>query len=465
VYPSTIKSSAFPKVQDKLLSVGVKFDPWQQGFGTIALGVDGPDCTGKWASTIGGVVASIPRQVGKTFTIGHLLIGLCLLFPGLRAIWTSHHLRTTGNTFRSMQGMVRKKKVWPHIESVRLVNGEQEILFKNGSVIMFGARALGFGRGMDKIDIEVFDEALILPLRALEDMVPATNQAQNPHGGLLFFIGTPPRPTDEGESFTAKRQQALDGNADDDMVYVEFSADPDADPNDRSQWPIMNPSYPSRTPLESMLRMRKNMPDEDAWRREAMGVWDAEASMDVVSATRWEQLKAIGPEPEAPPSSFGVAAHDGQFSVVACWAGGDARFLEEVFAHIRLDSVSDWITARAPRRAPVLVPNYGAAAPLLPILQAKRVDARLAPASETARGCELLVAGCDEGWLTHADQESLKDSLAGAKKKLGRNGAGWTFDLKNSVRNAPSMALALALAGAAGRREPGPRRVRKAVIG
>ena len=270
VYPGTITESVFPVVEARLVEVGVGFDPWQRGFGTLALGLDKGR---KWASTIGGVVASIPRQVGKTFTIGHLIIGLCLVFPGLRVIWTSHHLSTTGNTFQSMQGMIRKPKMFRHVEDIRLANGEQRIVFKNGSVIMFGARSQGFGRGLDAIDVEVFDEAQKLGLAALEDMVPATNQARNPHGGLLFFIGTPPRPIDDGEAFTQKRRQALSGAAKN-MVYVEFSADADAKLDDRSQWPKANPSFPWRTPVESMLRMKENMPDDAAWRREALGIWD-----------------------------------------------------------------------------------------------------------------------------------------------------------------------------------------------
>src|SRR5690606_16206925 len=162
----------------------------------------------------------------------------------------------TTNTVGSMQGMVRRRKVWPHIapNGIRTANGEQEIKFADGSIIMFGAREHGFGRGMDAIDVLVFDEAQILSLKALEDMVPSTNQARNPHGALVFFIGTPPRPTDDGEAFTAKRTRALAGDAED-MMYVEIGADPDADLDDREVWAQMNPSFPHRTPVESMLRM------------------------------------------------------------------------------------------------------------------------------------------------------------------------------------------------------------------
>ena len=112
VIPKGIVTSQFPRVYKRLQDVGVSFDRWQQGFGQIALGCRE---SGKYAASIGGVVASIPRQVGKTYTVGNLIIGLCLEFPGMRVIWTSHHNRTTTNTFRSMQSMVRKKKVWPHV--------------------------------------------------------------------------------------------------------------------------------------------------------------------------------------------------------------------------------------------------------------------------------------------------------------------------------------------------------------
>lgn len=280
-------TSVFHDLQPQLDIMHVRFDPWQVGAATVALGCR---ANGKFAATIGGVVWSIPRQVGKTYTVGNLLIALAIKLPGVRIVWTSHHGRTTTNTFRAMQGMVRRKAVKPFMPpggGVRAANGEQEIAFANGSLIMFGAREQGFGRGMDAVDVLVFDEAQILGLKALEDMVPATNQARNPHGGLVFFIGTPPRPGDNGEAFTAKRARALSGEARD-MFYAEMGADPDADLDDREQWAKANPSFPLRTPVESMLRMRENIPDDDSWSREALGRWDATRLQRVIDQASWD---------------------------------------------------------------------------------------------------------------------------------------------------------------------------------
>ena len=141
---------------------------------------------------------------------------------------------------------------------------------------MFGARENGFGRGFDGVDVEVFDEAQILGERALADMIPATNTSPNP---LVVFMGTPPKPSDPSEVFAQKRRDALNGM--DGMLYVEFSADRDADSDDRKQWRKANPSYPKRTSETAILRMR-NLLGEDSFRREGLGIWDEQTVSQVI---------------------------------------------------------------------------------------------------------------------------------------------------------------------------------------
>lgn len=438
VFPSTIVESAFPRVERRLAAVGYGFDPWQHGFGTISLGLDS---SGKYAATVGGVVASIPRQVGKTYTIGGLLVGMALEFPGFRAIWTSHHLRTTTATFRSMQGIVRKPKIAMYIAendrggmAIRTANGEQEIRFKNGSLIMFGARAQGFGRGMAAIDVEVFDEAQILSLKALEDMVPATNQARNPHGGLLFFIGTPPRPDDDGEAFTAKREQALSGNADDDMVFVELSADSDADLMDREQWRRANPSYPSRTPHASMLRMRKNIPDDGSWRREALGIWDeVTGASALIDPEAW----AAGHVEIAPPTgvqAFGVKfSPDGQRVALA-----GARRPEDGPTHVEVIKaastsagtvwLADWLAARWRKAAVIVIDGKAGADQLVTALVKRGVPRRrivVPTLSQVYEAHSGLLESVKAGELTHYGQTGLDDVVkAATKRPIGKDG-GW----------------------------------------
>jgi hypothetical protein len=92
-------------------------------------------------ATVGGVGLSIPRQVGKTYFVLAMLVILCILFPGMQVVWTAHHLRTSTKTFTTLRGICRRKKVAPHVRAMRAANGEQQVEFTNGSMIMFGARS------------------------------------------------------------------------------------------------------------------------------------------------------------------------------------------------------------------------------------------------------------------------------------------------------------------------------------
>jgi phage terminase large subunit-like protein len=310
VRPAGIVSTGWPAVRDKCASFGVEFDDWQTEAGRLILA---KRADGIYACSIGGAVMSIPRQVGKTYFVGATVFALCLLTPNTTALWTAHRLRTGNETFAKMKSFAERKLVAPYVQQIYVGSGTGEIVFTNGSRILFGARERGFGRGFDDVDIEVFDEAQILGENAIDDMLPATNTAANP---LLFFIGTPPKPKDPSEVYTRKRDEALSG-ADTDTMYLEFSADPDcADPSDRDQWAKANPSYPNRTPAAAMARMQKNLTVE-SFLREALGIWDA---VDTVGAgpiplAAWELLT----EATSTPTGTGVrwaldVAHDRRWS-------------------------------------------------------------------------------------------------------------------------------------------------------
>lgn len=435
----------------------VSFDSWQEGAATVALGCR---ADGKFAATVDGVVWSIPRQVGKTFTVGNLLIALALELPGLRIVWTSHHGRTTTNTFRSMQGMVRRPEVWRHVEAIRTANGEQEIRFVNGSIVMFGAREQGFGRGMDAVDVLVFDEAQILDLKALEDMVPATNQARNPHGGLVFLIGTPPRPVDNGEAFSAKREQAL-GSTPGGIFYVEMSADPEADLDDRDQWSRANPSFPYRTPVESMLRMRSLIPDDDSWRREALGIWQTVAARGVIPFDAWTDRLD---EQSMPVDRFALGVEVGpdlaHASVILAGQRGDGDW------HVEVDETrtgAAWVDAYVgglvkanPQIRSVVVDVSGPVKALLEESGPKRwrfagskVRVEAITVNDLGVACSRFLDGSVTGWLRHIGQPQLDAAVQTAgKRPLGDTGM-WVFSRKNATSDiTPVQGAALALHGA-----------------
>lgn len=446
VIPEGIVTSVFPRVQKRLNDAGVFFDPWQQGFGTVALGCR---ADGKYAATVGGNVASIPRQVGKTFTVGGLLVGLCLEFPEFKCAWTSHHLRTTTNTFQSIQGVVQRKGMRQYLrpdrsDGIRKTNGQQEIAFTNGSVFMFGARSEGFGRGLDKMDAEVFDEAQILGLKALEDMIPATNQAQHPHGALVFFIGTPPRPTDPGEAFTSKRDQALSGKKKN-IFYVEFSADPDSKPDDVKQFPIMNPSFPHRTPMEAMERMRENIPDDDSWNREARGIWP-KSGMDVIDFKQWTDLRDMSaPQPDRVVLVVAVA-QDRSWSCIAV-AGevlidGEPRTLVLCQSLPGLKGVAARVVEKLAQLDIVEVSLIGVMAKALePDFTQAGIEFETLTGGDEAASCAAVQEAVKAGAVVHFGQAELDKAVKNARTRMSGESERW--DRKDvKVDDSPLVAVA-----------------------
>lgn len=309
VRPSGIVSTGWNPVRVKLRDLGIRFQLWQQGAARLILAKRED---GLYAAGIGGVVISIPRQVGKTFLIGAIIFALCLLHPNLTVIWTAHRVRTARETFRAMQGFARRKSIAPFVDRVIRGAGDEAVAFKNGSRILFGARQTGFGRGFTKVDILVFDEAQILQEDALDDMVPATNQSPNP---LVIFTGTPPKATDPGEVFTRFRRESLAGEVDD-VLYIELSADPDCDPE---KWPTgfidwtqvakANPSFPKWTPRAAVMRMLRLL-GLASFRLEGLGIWlDEAAERATIKKSDWNALRA-----EQPPTG-GQLALGVKFSV------------------------------------------------------------------------------------------------------------------------------------------------------
>lgn len=374
--PSGIVSTGWPAVRDRLAQFGIPFDLWQQGAARLILA---KRQDGIYAAGVGGVIISIPRQVGKTYMIGWIVFALCTILPGLTVIWTAHHTRTSNETFGKMRAMARKPKVVPHIEAVRAANGEQSVIFKNGSRILFGARDQGFGLGFDKVDILVLDEGQRVKEVAMADMVPATNAAPN---GLVFLMGTPPRPTDNGDVFAARRKDALEG--DPDTLYIELSADPGARIIDWDQVAKANPSYPHRTSKTAILRMQKLLGSDEGFYREGYGIWDeGRGATRLISADEWSATNAS----EAPADgvrAFGVAfnLNGDRMSLAGAVKHSGGVHVEVIDAmtgdlDAGVASLADWISDRWRTVSHIAISGQAGSAALTQALRDRGVPSRV----------------------------------------------------------------------------------------
>lgn len=489
VIPEGIVTSGWAQVEAQCREFGDKFDEWQRGAGTVILGKRDD---GLYAATVGGVTLSIPRQVAKTFLVGRIIFALCVLFPGLRVLWTAHHTATLSNTFRSLSGFARRRKVAPYVADIWRGSGKEAIEFTNGSVIYFGARSQGFGRGFDEVDVEVFDEAQILDEKALEDMIAATNQARHEHGALLFFMGTPPRPIDPGEAFTARRKRALavkkgrqdfsEPVASGDAVFIECSADQDVGKpggpslDDEDQLRKANPSYPHRTPPASIARLRVNLNSDESWRREGLGVHDddADSTPPVVSRSQLEAL-AVKVAPTEGVASFGVKfSPDGSMVALAASRRLDGeRVHVELLERRSMSSGTSWLVEFLKSRwrdsAQIVVDGKAHAGSLINELRAENVGAKVivAPTTDqvtTAHSMFLeAVTRGTVSTLDHEGQATLLDSFqASVRREIGKLG-GWGLSPKPGGESTSAEAVIFAhWAARTSKRRPG--RKQRAVV-
>ena len=457
VVPDGIVGSDFNLVNRAAARIGIRYDMWQQGFLYLLLA---RKADGRYAcGTAGGVVSSC-RQIGKTFTVGSAILLLAAARP-LKVIWTAHHTRTSDETFASLCSLAERPKLKPYVAGIRRANGQQEIRLGNGSRIMFGARENGFGRGLTGVDMEIFDEAQILTVRALSNLVPITNTSPNP---LIVFMGNPPKPGDPSDAFEEKRTRALSAGG---VLYVEFSADRDADPDDREQWAKANPSYPERTDEDAILRMRENLPT-DAFRREALGIWDETATSVAIDPAKWASVESM-PEnlPDGGTLNFGLdMPPDRSVLTIGCAIRyPDGRALVQMAdikdaRHDGLQWAVDWLAERWLKTASVVIDSQSPATSLLPDLKRAHVLATVTGMNEMGRACGRFMDMLNDKTLIHLP-DTMQPQLAAAVKgatirPIGRSGAfGWN-KLGSDVDISPLVACTLALWGACTtKRHPG----------
>lgn len=453
VLPTGIVSTGWPAVRDKCRDLGIRFQRWQDGAGRCILAKRED---GLYAAGIGGVVISIPRQVGKTFLIGAIAFAMCLLFPGLTVLWTAHRVRTANETFKAMQGMARRKQIRPYVEHVRRGSGEQAIEFRNGSRILFGARETGFGRGFANVGVIVFDEGQILTQDALDDMIPAANQAENP---LVVYTGTPPKGTDPGEVFTRLRARALAGESEN-VLYIEFSADPDCDPAkwshgfvDWAQIAKANPSFPKWTPRAAILRLMEQL-GLGSFLLEGLGVWP-KSNGPQPKIKNWRGL-ATGSPPSVGPLVLGVKfSLDGErvAAAVARRPDGAATHTEVVGEWSTADGLQvlgAFVKASWRRFAAVVVDGKAGAGVLYDDLRLAKVPDRvlvLPTVAEVIAAHTVMLTATQDRTVSHFDQPGLNASAAAAAtRKIGTAG-GWGWEAIGDGDVTPLDAVTLAVWG------------------
>jgi hypothetical protein len=236
------------------------------------------------------------------------------------------------------------------------------------------------------------------------------------------------------------RTDALSGEAND-LAWIEFSADEDADLDDPAQWAKANPSYPHWTPAESIKRLRRKL-DPDGFRREALGIWPSER-WRVFDVERWVRLAdtdvraparvvaAVDVSPYRGMAAIGVAGEVGGKTLVLCHSGEGTGWVAAKVAElvgsrdIAEVSLTPW-----------------AARGLEPDLVRAGVAFKKLNGTDIAASCVAFQEAVKGGGIVHVSQRELDAAVGSARTR--RMGDTSTWDRGFSEDVSPLVAAAAA---------------------
>ena len=450
IMPEGIVSTSFPAVRNTCRRIGIEFDPWQADLNRAILA---KDTFGLYAADT--VVMSICRQAGKTFNVGALVFADSIINPGTTTIWTAHRFKVSRETFDELRALARSPLLTPHIDYDKITTGagNETIPFRNGSRIVFAARERGAIRGFSKVERLILDEVQYLKESEMSDLAPTMNQAVNPQ---IIMMGTPPSPAMPGEVVTQLRKTALSGEETEGLLYVEYAADPTApvDLDAEGVWEQVakaNPSFPHRTTKRAIRRLRRLLTNDDDFRREAYGIWDAASKSTVFEYGVWESG-----ERELRPIDLGVDALaiatsiDGSRSAIVAASEDDG----EVWVKpLRYGPGTSWVVQealelQAEYQVELVIDSKGPAAVLIPELENQGAFLRIASTDNVLDACAKFEEAVKSGRVRYEPAEELTAAVAVAVKR--DVGDRWAWGRRKAAGDISPLEAATLAAWAAG---------------
>lgn len=215
-------------------SAGIRLMPWQETAGRYltASAKDGHLLYRE-------VAIVVARQNGKTALMKPHIIRK--LKAGRRVL----HIAQTRELPREMFGLIadalsqepglfakrRGKVVWP-----RYGSGQEEILLENGGSYRIAASNRGGARGRSVDDLIIDELREMVDWDIISAAEPTMTMSADPQTVYLSNMGT-----EESVVLNAVRARGI-GGEDPGLAYLEWSARPDREPDDRDGWAEANPA-------------------------------------------------------------------------------------------------------------------------------------------------------------------------------------------------------------------------------
>lgn len=396
--------------------------PWQ-GFSLDKIMSKAPD--GTWTHPECCLI--VPRQNGKSLIlVMRVLYGLFKL--GEKIIFSAQQWETAKALWKRTWSIVKTTpSLRKLVESHTCSQGRGTIVLASGAEVVFTTRSANAGRGLDQVDLVIYDEAYDLTEADMAALSPtkmaaddpqtiytssAVNQEQHPNGNVLSSL----------------RRRILAGEQG--LFGAEWMAAEDLDREDPASWRAANPSMgviQTVKKLAAELRGFTTAAGRKSFDVEYLGRGDwpnlEAAHVAVFDADGWQSMKNLTPKLTGSICvSIARAPNSGKWAVGAAQRTDDGRKHIEIglFRAAGLDEVVDFVEELVDVWDPgaVVVDQRSPAAPIVPRLRERGIEPECASTPQMAAWSGGFLEDALAGDLSHTDQPALTEGVAAVAQRV-----------------------------------------------
>jgi hypothetical protein len=426
--------------------------PWQRLIVTLMFML-GPD--GLWVHP--DVVLVVPRQNGKSLILV-LRVIYGLFVRKEKILYTTQKWATGYDTYQRLQGIVNAVPAWRRqIDKDNLSQGKGYMLLKNGAQVTFATRGPDTGRGMDAVDLVIFDEAYNLTAAHVSSILPIQLAALNPQT-IYASSAVNAREHPNGEVLAGLRRAGI--AQDPGQLYAEFCSPVEGN-LERTDPQAAIEANPSFGVIQTLAKIKKAL--RVATTPEALtgfdaeylgrGDWPGEGELDeeiehVINLEHFGGLvrsrRGFGKQRvmaiDMAPSGGGVD--------IACAARTlDSKIHVEIGYHAApTPGLIRVVLMLLDRMQPDLLiidklsPAYLA---LVPELTALGLEPYISTAEDMAAACGGFYTAAMDSSLSHTGDPLILDGLESATKR-DMLGGQWAWNRKGAALISPLVAVTLA---------------------
>ena len=226
--------------------VGRRSFPWQirSLIAILRLTFDG-----MW--THADVVLIVPRQNGKTLIIVlRVLYGLFVLNE--RVVYTAQRWKSAEDAHNRLWEIIRRRRsLLGRVVRHTSAQGNAYIELESGGKVLFCTRSADAGRGLDEVDLIVYDEAYNLTEAETAALNPTQLASRNPQ---TIYASSPVNKDEHPNGYVLaglRRQGLAYAEA---LLFIEYMAPEDMPRDAEETWKYANPSYGV---IQTAVKVRK----------------------------------------------------------------------------------------------------------------------------------------------------------------------------------------------------------------